>query len=133
VPFPAAFAAAIVLPTAAAWVMAKAAVKFTAAYLAMVTFAFHSMCFTLFINWQPVTNGWEGLVRIPPASFLGLAADTPTRVYFLLLAVAALAVAAAWRIRHSGSVARCSRSATIAWRPRAPGSTRGGSSPSRSA
>jgi branched-chain amino acid transport system permease protein len=101
VPFPAAFAVAIALPTAAAWVMAKAAVKFTAAYLAMVTFAFHSMCLTLFINWQPVTNGWEGVVRIPPAAVLGVAADTPTRAYFLLLAAALVGLAAAWRIRHS--------------------------------
>lgn len=101
VPFPVAFAVAIIVPMAAAWVMAKAAVKFTAAYLAMVTFAFHSMCFTLFINWQPVTNGWEGLVRIPPASILGIAADTPTRAYYLLLIVAAIGLAAGWRIRHS--------------------------------
>ena len=101
VPFPLAFIAAIILPTIGAWIMAKAAVKFTAAYLAMITFAFHSMCWMLFVNWQPVTNGWEGVLRIPPASILGYVFDTTGKVYYLLLVVAVLGVVAAARIKDS--------------------------------
>ena len=101
VPFPLAFLAAVILPTIGAWIMAKAAVKFTAAYLAMITFAFHSMCWMLFVNWQPVTNGWEGVLRIPPASILGYSFDTTGKVYYLLLLVAALGVIAAARIKDS--------------------------------
>jgi branched-chain amino acid transport system permease protein len=101
VPFPLAFVAAIILPTIGAWIMAKAAVKFTAAYLAMITFAFHSMCWMLFVNWQPVTNGWEGVLRIPPASVFGYTFDTTGKVYYLLLVVAALGVVAAARIKNS--------------------------------
>jgi branched-chain amino acid transport system permease protein len=101
VPFPLAFVAAIILPTIGAWIMAKAAVKFTAAYLAMITFAFHSMCWMLFVNWQPVTNGWEGVLRIPPASVFGYTFDTTGKVYYLLLVVATLGVVAAARIKNS--------------------------------
>lgn len=101
VPFPFAFLAAVLLPTIGAWVMAKAAVKFTAAYLAMITFAFHSMCWMLFVNWQPVTNGWEGVLRIPPATIFGFSFDTTGKVYYLLLLVAALGIIAAARIKDS--------------------------------
>ncbi len=101
VPYPAAFAAAIALPTLGAWVMAKAAVKFTAAYLAMITFAFHSMCWMLFVNWQPVTNGWEGVLRIPPVSIGGFAFDSTVKSYYLMLFVVAIGLVAALRIRNS--------------------------------
>jgi branched-chain amino acid transport system permease protein len=33
---------------------------FVGPYLAMITFAFHSMALTIFINWTDVTNGWAG-------------------------------------------------------------------------
>ena len=51
VPYPVALGLALLLPTACAWVMARAAVRFVGPYLAMITFAFHSMALTIFINW----------------------------------------------------------------------------------
>ncbi len=99
VPFAAALCAAILLPTAAAFVMARAAVRLTGPYLAMVTFAFHSIALTLFINWTELTNGWGGISRIPPASIVGFKADTNTTVFYLILAFAAASVVLAWRIK----------------------------------
>ena len=101
VPWPAALAAAIALPTAAAFVMARAAVRFSGPYLAMITFAFHSMALTIFINWTELTNGWGGVSRIPPASVAGFAFDTPARTYFLLLAAFWGAILLAARLRAS--------------------------------
>jgi branched-chain amino acid transport system permease protein len=100
-PWPLAFLAAVALPTASAWVMARAAVRFVGPYLAMITFAFHAMALTLFINWTEVTNGWGGLSRIPPVRLGTLAVNTPVRSYYLLLAWSAAALYVAYRIKRS--------------------------------
>jgi branched-chain amino acid transport system permease protein len=96
-----ALAAALILPALCAWIMAKAAVKFVGPYLAMITFAFHSMCYSLFINWKDLTNGWEGVRRIPPITSGEFAFNTPLRSYYLLLGVSALALYVAFRIKYS--------------------------------
>lgn len=100
-PFAVALVPALALPTLAALVMARAAVRLTGPYLAMVTFAFHSMALTIFINWVEVTNGWGGVSRIPPVSLAGARIDTPVESYYLILAFAALGLAFAWRLKAS--------------------------------
>jgi branched-chain amino acid transport system permease protein len=100
-PYPAALLAALALPTVSAWVMARAAVRFVGPYLAMITFAFHAMALTVFINWTEVTNGWGGLSRIPPVRLGGLAVNNPTRSYYLLLAATAAALYVAYRVKYS--------------------------------
>ena len=92
---------AMAVPTFWAWVMARGAVRFTGPYLAMITFAFHSMVVALFINWTDVTNGWGGVMRIPPLRVGDFAFSNPTRSYYLLAAVAALGLFVAVRIRAS--------------------------------
>jgi branched-chain amino acid transport system permease protein len=59
------------------------------------------MTLTVFINWTAVTNGWGGLSRIPPVRVAGFAFNTPTRSYYLLLAVSAVALYVAYRIKYS--------------------------------
>ena len=100
-PYPVALLAAVALPTACAWVMARAAVRFVGPYLAMITFAFHAMAATVFVNWTAVTNGWGGLSRIPPIRLGGVAVNTPARSYYLLLAVSAAALYVAYRVKYS--------------------------------
>jgi len=99
VPFPAAMAVAILLPTLSAFVMARAAVRLSGPYLALVTFAFHSMALTVFINWVDVTNGWGGVSRIPPASLLGWRADTSISAYYVVLSFALAGVLLATRLK----------------------------------
>jgi branched-chain amino acid transport system permease protein len=101
VPYPLALAAALALPTACAWAMAGIALRFVGPYLAMITFAFHAMATTVFINWTAVTNGWGGLSRIPPVRLGALAVGTPTRSYYLLLAASAAALYVAYRVKYS--------------------------------
>ena len=67
----------------------------------MITFAFHSMALTIFINWTEVTNGWGGLSRIPPIRLGGFVANTPTRAYYILLAASACALFVAYRVKYS--------------------------------
>jgi branched-chain amino acid transport system permease protein len=100
-PYPAALALALLLPTACAWVMARAAVRFVGPYLAMITFAFHSMVLTVFINWTEVTNGWGGLSRIPPIRLGGFVVNTPARAYYVLLAASAVALYVVYRLKYS--------------------------------
>jgi branched-chain amino acid transport system permease protein len=101
VPFPAAMAVAVLLPTLAAFIMARAAVRLSGPYLALVTFAFHSMALTVFINWVDVTNGWGGVSRIPPASLLGWRADTSTGAYYVVLFFALAGVLFATRLKST--------------------------------
>ena len=99
--WPLSLALGMAVPTFWAWVMARAAVRFTGPYLAMITFAFHSMVVALFINWTDVTNGWGGVMRIPPLRIGDFAFSTPTRTYYLLAGVAVLGLFVAARIRAS--------------------------------
>lgn len=97
--WPLALAVAMALPAAAAWFMAQAATRLVGPYLAMVTFAFHSLMLTLFINWVDLTNGWGGISRIPPASIGPVTFRDPTMVFFLLLAFAWLGLLFAHRLK----------------------------------
>ena len=101
VPWPLSLLLAMAVPAFWAWVMARGAVRFTGPYLAMITFAFHSMVAALFINWTDVTNGWGGVMRIPPLRLGDFAFSNPTRSYYLLAGVAALGLFVAMRIRSS--------------------------------
>jgi branched-chain amino acid transport system permease protein len=100
-PWLAAALIAIVLPTLAAWVIARAALRFTGPYLAMVTFAFHSAVLTVFTNWVALTNGWGGLSRIPPASFFGMQFNSPALSYYLILGFAVIGLYVASRLKLS--------------------------------
>ena len=75
--------------------------RFVGPYLAMITFAFHSMALTVFINWTEVTNGWGGLSRIPPIRLGGFVVNTPARAYYVLLAASAIALYVAYRLKYS--------------------------------
>jgi branched-chain amino acid transport system permease protein len=101
VPFPLAFVAAMALPTLCAVILARAAARLSGPYLAMVTFAFHSIALTVFINWVDVTNGWGGVIRIPPAGISRFSATDYHSIYYLVLAIAAFGVFVAYRLKTS--------------------------------
>jgi len=99
--WPLAVLAAILLPVPCAWLMARAAVRFSGPYLAMVTFAFHSMALAVFVNWTALTNGWGGLTRIPPPRIGGLVIAGPVASYYLLVGFAGAGLYVAWAIRRA--------------------------------
>ena len=99
--WPLALAVAMILPAAAAWFMAQAATRLVGPYLAMVTFAFHSLMLTLFINWVDLTNGWGGVSRIPPASIGPVTFRDPVTVFFLLLGFAWAGLLFAHRLKST--------------------------------
>lgn len=70
-------------------------------YLALATIGFGEVVQLVFNNWRPVTGGADGISGIPPLSIAGLAFDTETRAYYLLLAAVVLVTVGALRLRRS--------------------------------
>ncbi len=70
-------------------------------YLAMTTIGFGEIVRLIIVYWEPVTGGTSGLRAIPPISVFGIGPRGLIQHYYLLLAMLALAVLVAARIRHS--------------------------------
>lgn len=70
-------------------------------YLAMTTIGFGEIVRLCIVHWEPVTGGTSGLRAIPGISLFGLTMEGQEQHYYLLLAVLALAILVAVRIRHS--------------------------------
>lgn len=94
------------------------AMRMASIYLALVTFAFAELMVWVFLNWKGVTNGANGISVETPVLF-GYRFGGDTRLYYLLLPIAALAWWLSARIlrsyigrslvmiRESEIVARC--------------------------
>jgi branched-chain amino acid transport system permease protein len=70
-------------------------------YLAMTTIGFGEIVRLIIVYWEPVTGGTSGLRAIPPISVFGISPHGLIQHYYLLLAMLALAILVAVRIRHS--------------------------------
>jgi branched-chain amino acid transport system permease protein len=70
-------------------------------YLAVATFGFQVIAFSIFNNWTEVTGGSQGLPGIPPPILLGQEITSKDRFLLLTLICSAVVVAIAYRITHS--------------------------------
>jgi branched-chain amino acid transport system permease protein len=70
-------------------------------YLAMTTIGFGEIIRLIIVHWEPVTGGTSGLRAIPGISLFGFGPQGQVQHYYLLIAILALAVLIATRIRHS--------------------------------
>src|SRR3984957_19273695 len=70
-------------------------------YLAMTTIGFGEIIRLIIVHWEPGTRGPSGLRPIPGISVFGFGPQGQTQHYYLLVAMLALAVTVAMRIRHS--------------------------------
>jgi branched-chain amino acid transport system permease protein len=70
-------------------------------YLAMATIGFGEIVRLVLIHWEPVTGGSSGLRAIPGIAFGPFGPTNNIQHYYVLLAVLALAMLVAWRIRDS--------------------------------
>jgi branched-chain amino acid transport system permease protein len=71
-------------------------------YLAIVTLGFGEMVRIILINWHSLTNGSNGIARIPTPGFFGMqvtGASRLTLLYFVILGMATLTMIFAARIR----------------------------------
>ena len=124
---------ALLLPTACAWVMARAAVRFVGPvsrddHLRVPLDGLDAV--------HQLDRGDERLGRAVAHSAdpaRGFVVNTPTRAYYVLLVASAVALCVAYRSSIRARAGRSSRSARTVSPPRASASTRPGPSPSRSA
>lgn len=70
-------------------------------YLAMVTIGFGEITRLVLMNCASLTGGPNGISNIPRVSIGGLVLSTPSKYYYLVLAVAFLAVLFFFRVRNS--------------------------------
>jgi branched-chain amino acid transport system permease protein len=70
-------------------------------YLAMTTIGFGEIVRLIIVHWEPVTGGTSGLRAIPGISIFGVGPQGQLQHYYLLIAILALAILIATRIRHS--------------------------------
>jgi branched-chain amino acid transport system permease protein len=66
--------------------------RFRGPYLVLVTIAFNYIAHTVFLNWKPVTGGYEGMTAIPAPSLFGFEFGTPHRFVYIVIVVAAVLV-----------------------------------------
>jgi branched-chain amino acid transport system permease protein len=86
---------------AASLVLGLPTMRLRTYYLAMTTIGFGEIIRLIIVHWEPITGGTSGLRAIPPISIFGIGPQGQAQHYYLLLATLALAVAVAFRIRHS--------------------------------
>ena len=91
----------VVIVTAASLVLGLPTLRLRTYYLAMTTIGFGEIIRLIIVHWEPVTGGTSGLRAIPGISLFGLAPQGQIQHYYLLIAVLALAVLVAVRIRQS--------------------------------
>jgi len=116
-PFLPALLAGCVASGLLALVLGPIVLRLTGKYFVLVTFLLGEILRLIFVEWEPVTGGSNGIQNIP----LGLPFfSSPTAFYYFCLAAALLAIGIAWRlllsetgraidaVREADSIAECS-------------------------
>jgi branched-chain amino acid transport system permease protein len=86
---------------AASLVLGLPTLRLRTYYLAMTTIGFGEIVRLIIVHWEPVTGGTSGLRAIPGITLFGFGPQGQIQHYYLLIAVLAVAVLVAARIRHS--------------------------------
>ncbi|HEY0833337.1 MAG TPA: branched-chain amino acid ABC transporter permease [Azospirillum sp.] len=77
------------MAAAAGMVVGIPSLRVKGLYLAISTIAASFILHFVFANWTSVTNGVSGM-NVPPASVLGIALDTPFKLYWVIMPLAVL-------------------------------------------
>ncbi len=98
VPFALAMAAGCLASGLLALILGPIVLRLTGKYFVLVTFLVGEIIRMIFVEWQSLTGGANGIQNIPP----GLEVmKTPTGFYYLALAAAVICVGIVWRILSS--------------------------------
>jgi branched-chain amino acid transport system permease protein len=92
---------AVAVVVAASLVLGLPTLRLRTYYLAMTTIGFGEIVRLIIVHWEPVTGGTSGLRAIPGISLFGFGPQGQIQHYYVLIAVLAVAVLVAVRIRHS--------------------------------
>lgn len=92
------FAAAGVIAAAGGLLLALPSLRLKGHYLAMATLGFGEIMSLIFVEAESVTGGVDGFARIPPPSVAGFEFKEPATLYWLVWAVAGVALLLAYNI-----------------------------------
>ena len=81
-----------------AFAIGAAILRLRGHYLAMITLALGQVTITLSTRWTEVTGGLTGVPNVPDFSVAGLAFDSKTKMYYLIWAIAIVAIVLSFRI-----------------------------------
>jgi len=93
IPFPLALLGAGVLAAAVGLAVGLPALRLSGMYLAIATLAAAFIVTEIIVRWESVTNGASG-INVPKIRLGGFVADTEPKLYFIVLAVALVTLAA---------------------------------------
>lgn len=104
IPFFAALPFAIIAAASAGFLFGLPVLKVRGDYLAIATLGLGEIIRVLVLSdlMKPLLGGAQGIVNIPKPSLFGFVLSTPTLLFYLTAAMAALAGYVAWRLQHSG-------------------------------
>src|ERR1700730_7806137 len=91
----------VIVVMAASLMLGLPTMRLRTYYLAMTTIGFGEIVRLIIVHWEPVTGGTSGLRAIPGIDIFGFGPQGQIQHYYLLIAVLAVAVLVAGRIRHS--------------------------------
>lgn len=91
----------VIAVLAASLVLGLPTLRLRTYYLAMTTIGFGEIVRLIIVHWEPVTGGTSGLRAIPGISLLGVTLQGQIQHYYLIVALLALAMLLARRIRNS--------------------------------
>lgn len=91
----------VIVVLAASLILGLPTLRLRTYYLAMTTIGFGEIVRLIIVHWEPVTGGTSGLRAIPGISLLGVTLQGQIQHYYLIVALLALAMLVAWRIRNS--------------------------------
>ncbi len=91
----------VVFAVAVALVVGYPALRLRGHYLAMATLALGMIVYEIAVEWQAVTQGYMGISGIPPIGIGKWELNDPEYQLLFLVAVLAVAVFAAWRLKAS--------------------------------
>lgn len=84
-----------------AFITSRILLRLKNSYFRLATMGVQQILAVIYINWTNVTNGFDGITRIPHFSIFSLKINTETKMYYLLLIVVAILTVIAKRIESS--------------------------------
>ena len=100
-PFPVDLLVACAVTGLFGYLIGAPSLRLTGPYFAIVTFGFAEILRLIALNWVSVTRGPMGLPDIPRVRLAGLTFTSEVHYYYLVLALALLAIAATRSLLHS--------------------------------
>lgn len=100
-PFELALVAAACIAAIIGTLLVLPAFRLRAHYVAIATLAIGEIVNQVILNWNGLTNGALGITNIPPPTFLGIEAVTPSAIYWYSLSLLLIVAVVQWRLVRS--------------------------------